>query len=98
MRVVFTDEAQADLEAIGDWIDAENPSRAVSFLIELRERCVSLADRPRRFPIARRSRGLIFRKLTYRDYLIFYQVLPDRVEIEHVVHGARDWARLLDRP
>jgi plasmid stabilization system protein ParE len=37
----------------------------------------------------------VFRKLVHRDHLIFYRVLADRVEISHVLHGARDWAGLL---
>jgi plasmid stabilization system protein ParE len=31
----------------------------------------------------------------FRDYLIFYRELPDRVEIVRVLHGARDIERIL---
>ena len=31
--------AEAELEAIGDWIAEANPTRALSFVIELRRRC-----------------------------------------------------------
>lgn len=97
MKVVFTAAAEADLEAIADWIDEDNPARAVTFARALRERCLSLADKPNRFPVARRVAGQVFRKFVYRDYLIFYRVLADRVEIAHILHGARDWAALLGR-
>jgi len=96
VRVRFARSAEADLAAIGDWIAEDNLGRAASFMQELRERCLSLADRPRRFPIARRIGALEFRKLTHKGYLVFYLVLADRVEIVHVLHGARDWA-FLDR-
>ena len=43
MIVVITEAAEADLEAIGDWIAADNPTRALTFLSELRERCESLS-------------------------------------------------------
>lgn len=95
MKVSFTDAAEADLEAIADWIAEDDQRRAASFVMVLRERCLSLADKPNRFPVARRAGGYAFRKLTHRDYLIFYRVLADRVEIAHVMHGARDWASLL---
>jgi toxin ParE1/3/4 len=95
VKVRFTASAEADLQAIGDWIVEDDPGRAASFVIELRERCLSLADKPNRFPVARRTGGHVFRKLVHRDYLIFYRVLDDRVEIVHVLHGARDWAGLL---
>lgn len=95
MKVTFTDAAEADLEAIADWIAEDDQKRAASFVMELRERCLSLADKPNRFPVARRAGGQVFRKLVHRDYLIFYRVLADRVEIDHVLHGARDWVGLL---
>jgi plasmid stabilization system protein ParE len=31
----------------------------------------------------------------HRGYLIFYLILEDRVEVARIVHGSRDWARLL---
>lgn len=81
--------------AVGEWIAHDDPQRAISFMQELRDRCLSLADRPSRFPVARRIGVNAFRKLTYRGYLIFYLVRADCVEIVHVVHGARDWSTLL---
>ncbi|HMG46450.1 MAG TPA: type II toxin-antitoxin system RelE/ParE family toxin [Allosphingosinicella sp.] len=95
MKVRFNASAEADLEAIGDWIAEDDPGRAASFVVELRERCLSLTDKPNRFPVARRTGGHVFRKLVHRDYLIFYRVLADRVDIVHVLHGARDWTGLL---
>jgi toxin ParE1/3/4 len=95
VKVRFTRAAQADLEAIGDWIAEDNAARAASFLRELRLRCQSLERRPNRFPVARRVHGEAFRKLGHKGYLIFYLVRDDRVDIVHVLHGARDWLKLL---
>lgn len=47
----------------------------------------------------RRSDLAGFRKWrvrNYEDFLIFYDPLPDRLEIVRVIHGARDWAAILD--
>jgi plasmid stabilization system protein ParE len=54
VKVRFTASAEADLEAIVDWIAEDDPGRAASFVVELRGRCLSLADEPNRFPVARR--------------------------------------------
>ena len=97
MKVNLTEAAEADLEEIADWIAEDNPARAISFIAELLDRCMSLATRPRRFPIARRSGGAEFRKLAYKNYLIFYVIFIDHVEIVHVLHGSRDWKALLDQ-
>lgn len=44
MRIVFTGAAEADFESIGDFIAADNPLRAVSFVQELRQACEGLAS------------------------------------------------------
>ncbi len=52
-------------------------------------------DRARRFPVAQTIGGQPIRKVGHRGYLIFYLILEDRVEVARIVHGSRDWARLL---
>jgi plasmid stabilization system protein ParE len=54
MIVTFTVAAEADLEAIADWIAADDPLRATTFVIELRQNCEALSDMPRRFPLVPR--------------------------------------------
>lgn len=39
MRLAFTPLAEQDLEAIADYIAADNPTRALSFVRELRAQC-----------------------------------------------------------
>lgn len=95
MKVRITAPAKADLGEIAEWIGSGNPDRAVSFAEELWERCQSLANRPRRFPVAAAVGEREIRKLSYRGYLIFYLVMKDRVEVARIVHGSRDWAALL---
>ena len=90
MKVRITRQAEADLEAIADWIGRDNPERAVSFVAELLDRCLSLTEHPNRFPVYREFRGRVVRKMSHQDYVILYVRLADRVEIAHVVHGARD--------
>jgi toxin ParE1/3/4 len=95
MIVIFSHAAEADLEAIADWITADNPDRALSFLRELRQCCQSLASAPRRYPLVPRYRSAGIRRRAHRDYLVFYQISPNAVEILHVLHGARDYEPIL---
>ncbi len=95
MNVVLTKAAEADLEAIGDWIAADNPSRALTFIVELRQCCEALADAPRGFPVVPRYEHAGVRRRAFRDYLIFYRVFNDTIEVLHVLHGARDYAPIL---
>jgi plasmid stabilization system protein ParE len=95
MIVVISDAAEADLEAIGDWIAERSPQRALTFILELRERCLGLADLPRGFPLVPRYEHHGVRRRPYGNYLIFYRVTDERVEVLHVLHGARDYEAIL---
>lgn len=95
MIVVFTNEAEADLERIGDHIAEANQNRAISFVRELRQHCERLADMPKRFPLAPRYEHLGVRRVVHGNYLIFYRLTDEAVEILHVLHGAQDYEAIL---
>jgi plasmid stabilization system protein ParE len=95
MIVVLTNEAEADLEQIGDWIARDNPMRAVTFVQTLRAKCLGLGDVPLGFPLVPRYERSGVRRRPFRDYLIFYLVNGDSVEVLHVLHAAQDYERIL---
>jgi toxin ParE1/3/4 len=95
VKVRITRQAEADLEAIAEWIGRDDPHRAIGFVDELLDRCRSLAEHPDRFPVYRELRGRSVRKLSHQNYVILYVRLADCVEIAHIVHGARDLEALL---
>lgn len=86
--------AEQDLEAIGDFIARDNPARAVTFVRELREHCKRIASNP----LGYRERPELapgLRSCAHGNYVIFFDVLPDLVEIVRVLHGARDLPTVL---
>jgi toxin ParE1/3/4 len=94
VKPVFSGKAARNLEDIADYIAADNPRRAVSFVRELRERCLALGTLPesaRPFP----ELGADAHILPYRNHVIFYRNLPRHVSIERIVHGARDILALI---
>lgn len=95
MIVRITTSAEGDLERIGDYIAQDNPKRALSFVLELRDKCLSLADTPRGFPLVPRYERYGIRRRVYGNYLIFYRADDDQVTVVHVLHGARDYASFL---
>ncbi|MBB6193177.1 plasmid stabilization system protein ParE [Sphingobium wenxiniae] len=95
MIVHLTAEAEYDLEAIGDYIARDNPARAVSFLHELRAKCLGLADMPERFPLVPRYETAGVRRRVHGDYLIFYRVERDKVVIIHILHGTQNYSAIL---
>ncbi len=95
MIVHLSAEAEYDLEAIGDYIARDNPARAISFLQDMRAKCLDLAQMPERFPLVARYQAAGVRRRVHGDYLIFYRVERDRVVILHILHGARDYGAIL---
>jgi len=88
MKVVFTTQAEADLEAIGDFIARESPLRADAIVAELREKALALADTPKAFAIIGRYRRAAIRRRVHRDYLIFYRLGRNTLTILRILHGA----------
>jgi toxin ParE1/3/4 len=83
------------LREIGLYIARDNPVRAETFVLELREVCHKVAAHPQSFPIVAHHRASGLRHRSHKRYVIFYRVGDDAVEIVRVLHGARDWGRLL---
>ena len=95
MIVELSDEAERDLEAIGDTIAAGDPPRALSFILELREKCLELGDLPERYQLVPRYKSSGIRRRVHGRYLIFYRVRTDKVVVIHVLHGAMDYEPIL---
>ena len=96
MIVTFNDEALRDLEYIGNFIGRDNPRRAAAFVDDLVDKCLDIGAFPQAFPLVERYARRGIRKRGFRRYLIFYRVIDSRVEIIHVLHGARDYSALLE--
>jgi toxin ParE1/3/4 len=73
----------------------DNPSRALSFVLELSDKCLSLAETHQVFPLVSRYEQYCIRRRVHGNYLIFYRVDADQVVIFHVLHGAMDYAGIL---
>ena len=95
MIVELTAAAEADLEAIGDYIAQDNPARALSFVRELSRSCLELADMPEAWPIIPRYEHHGVRRRVHGRYLIFYCIAEDRIVILHVLNGAMDVEAIL---
>lgn len=95
MIVYLSAEAEFDLEAIADHIARDNPRRALTFISELREKCLGLGDLPERFPLVPRYEAAGVRRRVHGNYLIFYRIEANTVVILHVLHGARDYDDVL---
>ncbi len=95
MIVVITNEATRDLEQIADAIALNSPARAVTFVRELRVSCESLGEFPRAYPLVPRYEDSGVRRRVHGNYLIFYRIGVETIDVLHVLHGAMEYAPLL---
>jgi plasmid stabilization system protein ParE len=95
MKVVVSDAAYRDLLDIGRAIAKDSPRRAISFIDELHERCRGLSTMSRAFPLLPGWEDRGVRRRPFGDYLIFYRISSREVQVLRILHGARDYERIL---
>jgi toxin ParE1/3/4 len=82
-------QADADLDAIADYIAGSSPSAAVREVERLYGKFTLLASHPLMGEACDHLRkGL--RAFSAGNYVIFYVSREDGIEVERVLHGARD--------
>ncbi|MBP5946283.1 MULTISPECIES: type II toxin-antitoxin system RelE/ParE family toxin [unclassified Pseudomonas] len=94
-RLLFSALAREDLQQITRYIARDNPGRARSFVGELRVRCDQLLSQPNQ-GISRDEAAKGLKMIAHGRYLIFYSLIESYVQVERVLHSARDIARLFD--
>ena len=89
MRLAFTPLAEQDLEAIADYIAADNPLAAIQMDECFEAAAARLADHPHLGKVGQiaGTRELI----PHESYRLVYEVQVDTVWILAVVHTARMW-------
>ncbi len=90
----ITPQATQDLENIADYLALyRNMEAAEQFLQDMDVKFIRIAQ----FPMIGRSREELYpnlRSLPYKQYVIFYRLLDDAIEIFHVATGYQNVADL----
>ena len=94
MKTIISAPARVDLQKIMLWIADENPFRGKSFSRELQDATESLVLFPESYPVVGSLDGFAFRRKVYGNYLIFYSVNGDAVNVLRILHGAQDYSDL----
>ncbi len=85
-RVIWTDEAVENVDAIWTYIHGFNPPAATRLVLRLRSIAETLADNPER---AKSLGGDIRQLTTASPYLMRYRITPEVIYVLDVQHGAR---------
>jgi toxin ParE1/3/4 len=95
MKVTFSFASLRDLFDIGDYISTTNRRRAETFTAELEAAAEAVGEAPLAYPLVPRAENRKLRRKRHRRYLIFYVAAESGVEIIRILHGARDYERVL---
>ena len=89
IRLAFSPLAEADIEAIGDYIAQDSPRNALRFIDGLRVQCQKIVRAPMAY-VARPELGEGVRSCAHGRYVIFFRPGIEYIRIERVLHSARD--------
>src|SRR4051812_49125889 len=90
LRIVWTERALINLEAIGAYLSERSPAASTRILEAIGNGIESLAEHPQRGRPGRvpRTRELV---ISRTRYLVAYRVVQGDVQILAVIHGAQRW-------
>lgn len=96
-KVKIYPAAEQDLAEIVDYLNTLSQQAALKYYDMLVEEIASLSTMPERCPhprdLALTAKG--YRYLIVKDYLVFYMVVGDTVQIHRILYGRRDYLSIL---
>lgn len=100
MRIRVARQAREDLRELGNYLDARNPAAARRVLIAIQSTIQMIAEHRLDGQSLERLRpGLraFPARSPANQYVIFYRLTEQVLEVVTVIHGRRDWASLFER-
>lgn len=96
-KIKIFPSAQKDLREIVDYINTLSPQAAIKYYDLIVEKIGSIADMPERCLLAKdtqlRLRG--YRTLHVKNYIVFYVVKSNIIEICRILYARRQYENLL---
>ena len=89
MLLEFSRFIEGDLDDIASFIAQDNPSRAVTFIQEIRAKFQHIQRNPTIYQL-RSDIGETARLATVGRYVILFRVMGEMVRVERVAYGGRD--------
>ena len=99
-RVHFLATADNDLLDIFDYVAESSKSAAIArrLTAEIKAKCFNLASLPGTFGRARPELRADIRSVPFKNYVIFFRYVGDRLEVVNILHGHRDIDTFFDQP
>ncbi len=98
-NVEYSKEAKQDLIEIKQYIkyNLQEPKIAQKLILKIRKEINALKDNPEIYTIIDDDmiRKLEIRKLIVDNYIIFYRIKNNSIQVVRVMYGRRNWINLL---
>jgi toxin ParE1/3/4 len=94
MSVRRTQQADDDIEENVSYRSLDSPKAALYLLENIEAKFEALGNTPG-IGVSRPEVRTELRSFSFGNYLILYRKVEDGAEIVRVMHGARDWQKLL---
>ena len=96
-KIRYLPAAVRDLATILEYIKKDNPDAALRLINEIDETILKLEDFPYMGVVPKdiRLKSLNYRMLIIENYLVFYIIKNDIVEIRRILHGKRKYSFLI---
>ena len=89
MKIIWTPLGRKDRGDVYDFIEAENPSAAMTMDANIEKHLSRLALHPK---LGRPGRIASTRELVvHPHYMIIYDIRPDQIRVLRLLHTARQW-------
>ncbi len=98
-NIEYSKESKEDLIGIKQYIkyNLQEPEIANKLISNIRKSIKTLKDNPEIYTIIDDDmiRKLEIRKLIVDNYIVFYRIKDDSIEIVRIMYGRRNWINLL---
>jgi toxin ParE1/3/4 len=94
-QVIRSEQAQADLEEIFDYLDSQSTQAADRFAVKFEQSC-ELHAKHSQIGASSHEYAPNLRHFTVWNYAVFYRPIDDGIEVIRVIHGARDIPKLFE--
>ncbi len=98
-NIEYSKEAKEDLIGIKQYIkyNLQEPETANNLISKIRKSIETLKENPEIYTILDDDtiRKLEIRKLIIDNYIVFYRIKNDIIEIVRIMYGRRNWINLL---
>ena len=95
MRIELSRYIEDDLDVIADFIAQDNPSRALTFIQDIRKKFSDIQRDPLIYQL-RPDIGEYARMATVGNYAVLFRIMESVVRIERVVYGGRNLPGVFD--